>query len=125
MRGRREPAASVSPDGTAKCARFREEASREDLQQTSLWQEAPSTTPERLLVARYRRKNPSIASIAIHVGVLKTIMGGGTRKWKLRNGKKAAPYRVLLEEAQRMGILGEVIGAPSITAHIATVYRLP
>lgn len=77
------------------------------------------------LVAQCRAENPAAVSVAIPVIVLKTIIGGGARKWKLQSGQQAAPYRVLLEKAQGMGIVGAVVGPPSVAARTATVYHLP
>lgn len=77
------------------------------------------------LIRRTQVDRPDGEGIAVPCGVLKTIMGGGSRKWIGADGEPVAPYSVLLNRAVALGVLGPVLKRPSKRLARATIFGLP
>lgn len=68
---------------------------------------------------------PNATTVAVPRGVLKTIMGEGTRKFVNAFGELVSPYKFLVERAQAFGILGRVVQGASRARRQANVFGLP
>jgi hypothetical protein len=69
--------------------------------------------------------HPTATTVAIPRGVLRTIMGGGSRRFQNAVGEHVTPYKFLVERAQALGILGPLKRPPSREAHRASIFGLP